>query len=356
MASARNDKPTIGITMGDPAGIGGEVIVRALASSALRRRARWVIYGLNDVLTYIADALEIEPYWYRVQHDTDRARQRIVERVVVLDFDTFDGMIANRREPTRMSGLASKTFVEEAITDALRASDHPRHIEAVVTAPIAKDAWHMAGFNWPGHTELFAKRTRAKRHAMMFISPRLRVALATTHLPLMDIRNVLTIGRVFDAIELAHEACGQLGVASPRIAVTGLNPHAGEGGQFGDEEQRIIGPAIDVATRAGIDARGPFPADTIFIRAAAGDYDAVVAMYHDQGLIPVKLLGWDKAVNWTVGLPIIRTSPDHGTAYDIAASYRASEGSMVAAMELAVDLAIRRRTQADATTATTADA
>jgi 4-hydroxythreonine-4-phosphate dehydrogenase len=350
MADLRSDnwKPVIGITMGDPAGIGAEVIVRALSTSAVRRQARWVIYGMNEVLTYVADALELDPYWYRVQHDTSRARQRIIESVVVIDFDNFDGLIANRREPTKLGGLASKAFVEEAIHDAVLPDTDPRHLDAVVTGPINKAAWQLAGFNWPGHTELFAARTRAKRHAMMFISPRLRVALATTHISLMDIRNQLTIGRVFDPIDLANDACKELGIEQPRIAVTGLNPHAGEGGQFGDEEQRIIAPAIDVARSGGIDVHGPFPADSVFIRAAAGDYDAVVAMYHDQGLIPVKLLGWDKAVNWTIGLPIVRTSPDHGTAYDLAPKYAASEGSMVAALELAVTVATQRRLRVQA--------
>jgi 4-hydroxythreonine-4-phosphate dehydrogenase len=180
---------------------------------------------------------------------------------------------------------------------------------------------------------------------MMFDSPRLRVVLATTHLPLMDIRNVLTIGRVFDAIDLGHEACRELGLPRPRVAVTGLNPHAGEAGQIGDEEERLITPAIRVARDGGIDVEGPFPADTLFIRAAAGDFDLVVAMYHDQGLIPVKLLGWDKAVNLTLGLPIIRTSPDHGTAFDIVGRNRASAGSMRAAIDLAARLATSRAEQ-----------
>jgi 4-hydroxythreonine-4-phosphate dehydrogenase len=174
---------------------------------------------------------------------------------------------------------------------------------------------------------------------MMFVSPRLRVALASAHVPLMDIRNVLTIGRVFDPIELGVDLCRQLGIAGPRIAVCGLNPHAGEHGLFGDEEDRIIRPAIEMARRHGIDASGPFPGDTVFIDAAAGRFDLVVAMYHDQGLIPVKLLGWDKAVNVTVGLPIVRTSPDHGTAFNIARSNSASEGSMRAAIALAIRLA-----------------
>ena len=185
---------------------------------------------------------------------------------------------------------------------------------------------------------------------MMFVSPRLRVVVATAHVPLMEIRDVLTIGRVFDPIDLGHEACRELGIEDPVIAGTGLNPHAGEGGQLGDEETRLISPAIAVARHGGINVRGPFPADTIFIDAAAGNYDLVVAMYHDQGLIPVKLLGWNEAVNWTLGLPIIRTSPDHGTACDIAGTNNASDGSMRAAIELAAELAVNRLQAAAAPT------
>jgi 4-hydroxythreonine-4-phosphate dehydrogenase len=352
MASARTKtgsedppapKPTIGITMGDPAGIGPEVVIKALRDRQLRVSARFVIYGLNELLTYTADHQEVDPFWVRVQHDSDRAARRIHDDVIVLDFDEFDGLVRAPHQPSRRGGLASKSFVEEAIGDAMRPADDPRHLDAIVTAPISKESWQLAGFKWLGHTELFAHRTKAKRHAMMFVSPRLRVALATTHLPLMDIRNVLTIGRVFDPIDLGHDACRQLGIDRPRIAVTGLNPHAGENGHIGDEESRLIEPAIRVARDAGIDATGPHPADTVFIAAASGEYDLVVAMYHDQGLIPVKLLGWDKAVNWTVGLPIIRTSPDHGTAFDIASRNRASAGSMVAAIELATTLALNRR-------------
>ena len=335
-------QPTIGITMGDPAGIGPEVIIKALSDRGIRHRARFVIYGLNELLTYEADRQEIDPFWFRVQHDSDRTTRQISEDMVVLDFDEFDGMVRAPHHPSKLGGLASKTFVEEAINDAMLPIGHPRKIDAIVTGPICKESWAQAGFNWPGHTELLAYRTKAKRHGMMFVSPRLRVALATTHVPLMDIRNLLTIGRVFDPIDLGNDACKQLGIEQPRIAVTGLNPHAGENGQFGDEEARLIEPAIQVARDSGIDVRGPYPADTVFIRAAAGDYDLVVAMYHDQGLIPVKLLGWDKAVNWTLGLPIIRTSPDHGTAFDIAGKNIASEGSMKAAIELAAQLAASR--------------
>ena len=341
-------KPTIGITMGDPAGIGPEVVVKALKQKRIRSLARFVVYGLNEILAYAADLVEVEPYWFRVPHDSPRTTRRINENVVVLDFDEFDGFIQSPRRPSKAAGAASKAFVEEAVADAMRPPENSRHLDAIVTGPINKQAWQMAGFRWRGHTDLLASRTRARRHAMMFVSPRLKVVLATAHIPLMEIRNVLTIGRVFDPIDLGWEACRELGIENPSIAVTGLNPHAGEGGLFGDEETRLITPAIDAAREAGIDVHGPFPADTVFIDAAAGKWDLVVAMYHDQGLIPVKLLGWDKAVNYTLGLPIIRTSPDHGTAFDIAGRNVASAGSMTAAIELAATLAANRMRAANA--------
>lgn len=330
--------------MGDPLGIGPEVVVKALADPAIRRLADFVVYGRNEVLHEAADRARTTLDWFRVDAASERAQRGSVLQPLVLDY-SGEGLLDHTRPgPTRFGGLLSKNFVEDAITDAMRPAGEPRRIDAVVTGPISKESWNLAGFKWPGHTELFAFRTKAKRHAMMFSSPRLRVALATAHLPLMDVRNVLTIGRVYDPIDLGHQFCLQLGIEKPRIAVCGLNPHAGERGLFGDEEERLIRPAVDAARRIGIDAHGPFPGDTVFIAAAAGEWDLVVAMYHDQGLIPVKLLGWDKAVNVTVGLPIVRTSPDHGTAFDIAGQNRASPGSMKAAIELAATLARRPRT------------
>ncbi len=330
--------PTLGLTMGDPLGIGPEVVVKALADPAIRKLAQFVVYGCNDVLLEAAEKARVSTEWFRVDATSQRAQAGSALQPLVLDYAREGSLPDHRHGPSRLGGVLSKGFVEDAITDALRPANDPRHLDGIVTGPISKESWSLAGFKWPGHTELLAFRTKAKRHAMMFASPRLRVALATAHLPLMDVRNVLTIGRVFDPIELGHQFCLQLGIAKPRIAVCGLNPHAGEHGLFGDEEDRVIRPAIDAARRAGVEARGPFPGDTVFIAAAAGEWDLVVAMYHDQGLIPVKLLGWDKAVNVTVGLPIVRTSPDHGTAYDIAGQGRASEGSMKAAIELAAQL------------------
>lgn len=335
------ERPVIGITMGDPLGIGPEVLVKTLADRRITQLARIIIYGQSDVLHYAAELAGVEAGWMRASA-TSRPPFRSTGNVIVLDYEDFEGLLSGPRRATAKGGLASKTYVEDAVTDALRPAADPFHLDAIVTGPISKEAWSLAGYRWPGHTELLAARTKAKRHGMLFESPRLRVILATAHLPLMDVRNVLTIGKVFDAIDLGHDFCRQLGIARPAIAVTGLNPHAGEQGLFGDEEERLIKPAIEVARRGGINVRGPFPGDTIFIDAAAGKYDLVVAMYHDQGLIPVKLLGWDKAVNVTVGLPLIRTSPDHGTAYDIAGQNKASEGSMRAAIELAVTLATAR--------------
>ena len=339
----QNDKPTIGITMGDPAGIGAQIIVKALSDAALLQRAKFVVYGANESLTLAADRCQIQPRWFRVDEQSERARSRIKEPIVVRD-DSEDELHLIRCEPSALGGRVSKRWVETAIKDALRPTSDPRHLDGVVTAPICKQSWSAAGYKWAGHTELFASRTKSKRHAMMFVAPKLRVVLATCHLPLMDIRNVLTIGRVFDAIDLAASGCLELGIKNPRIAVTGLNPHAGEGGVLGDEESRLIEPAIKIASNNGLDVHGPFPADTIYTAAVNGAYDVVVAMYHDQGLLPVKLLCPQEAVNWTLGIPIIRTSPDHGTAFDIANTDSANPRSMVNAITLACDLASSRCT------------
>jgi 4-hydroxythreonine-4-phosphate dehydrogenase len=336
MTSDGEDKPTIGITMGDPCGVGAEIIVRALSDDSLRKKANFIIFGFSDQLEYTADRLEIPFSFHRDHHENIR---RYIYRLVVLDFDEISVPPAMPRGPSRVGGFASMAFCEAAIEAA-----QDGIIDAIVTAPISKTSWGMAGFKkFPGHTELLAKRCRCRRVAMMFVSPRLRVVLATIHDSITSIRDKFTIGCVFNPIDLANQALKDwFGIPEPHIAVCGLNPHAGENGRIGDEEQRIISPAITMATEAGIDASGPFPGDTIFLKAIDGGYDCVVAMLHDQGLIPIKLLGWEKAVNVTLGLPIIRTSPDHGTAFDIAGRFRANASSMRAAMDLAIELALRR--------------
>lgn len=331
-------EPVIAITMGDPMGIGPEVVAKALCDPAILRLGKFVVYGQNQPLVDAADRAGMRPFWFRIAKENMPTTRGVAAEPVVLDYGHEDSL-PHAHAPSRAGGLLSKAFVEDAIADALRPVGDARRVDAVVTGPISKESWSMAGFKWPGHTELFAARCKATRHTMLFESPRLRVALATAHVPLMDIRNMLTIGRVFDPIDLGYNYCRQLGIEKPKIAVCGLNPHAGEHGLFGDEEERVIAPAIEIARRNGIDVRGPFPGDTIFIDAAAGKWDLVVAMYHDQGLIPVKLLGFDRAVNVTIGLSMVRTSPDHGTAFDIANKNTASPNSMKAAIELAVKLA-----------------
>jgi 4-hydroxythreonine-4-phosphate dehydrogenase len=339
-------RPTIAITMGEPAGIGAEVIVKALADPILRQRARYIIYGMNELLSYAADTAELDAFWWRDQYN-GRLRS-YGHDVVVVDYDQFSMLGTAIRSPSKMGGEASMRFCVDAIEAAKM-----QLVDAVVTAPIAKESWKLAGHNYPGHTELLAERTGARRHAMMFAGGPLKVVLATVHVPLMGLWGRLNIGAVFQPIELVHQAMVEwFDTPKPRIAVCGVNPHASENGQFGDEEERIISPAIFMAREQGIDATGPYPGDTIFLRARDREFDAVVAMYHDQGLIPVKLLAFEQAVNLTLGLPIIRTSPDHGTAFDIVGRNRANPGSMRAAIDLAINLATRRHTRQQSTAKT----
>ncbi len=329
-------RPTIAITLGDPAGIGPEVIVKALADPILRHRARYIIYGMNELLHYAADIAEFDVFWWRAQYN-GRLRS-YPHDVVVVDYDQYTMLGSAIRAPSKMGGEASMRFCVDAIDAATK-----KLVDAVVTAPIAKESWKLAGYHYPGHTELFAQRTGTRRYAMMFAGGPLKVVLASVHIPLMGLWGRLNIGAVFQPIELVHQAMTEwFDTPRPRIAVCGVNPHASENGQFGDEEERIISPAILMAKDQDIDASGPYPGDTVFMRARDGQFDAVVAMYHDQGLIPVKLLAFDQAVNLTLGLPIIRTSPDHGTAFDIVGRNRANPGSMRAAIEMAINLAVRR--------------
>lgn len=333
---AMDYRPTIAITMGEPAGIGPEVIVKALADPVLRHKAKYIIYGMNELLHYAADSAEFDVFWWRDQYN-GRLRS-YPHDVVVVDYDQYSMLGSAVRIPSKMGGEASMRFCQDAIEAANR-----KLVDAVVTAPIAKESWKLAGFNYPGHTELFAEKTGTRRYAMMFAGGPLKVALATVHIPLNGLWGRLNIGAVFQPLELLNEALiNWFDIPKPRIAVCGVNPHAGENGQFGDDEERIIAPAIFMARETGIDATGPYPGDTVFLAARDGKYDAVLAMYHDQGLIPVKLLAFDQAVNITIGLPIIRTSPDHGTAFDIVGRNRANPGSMRAAIELAIDMAIRK--------------
>lgn len=337
-------KPTIAVSMGDPAGIGPEVLVKALAETGLRRSARFIVHGLSEPLLSAAERAGIHPFWWRVRAGSPLLETASGHDVVLVDHTELAQELgyrdSGRPQASRASGALSFRFVDDAIAASLgRIEGHPR-ADAIVTAPISKHAWALAGYSrWPGHTELLAERFNAARSRMMFVAPKLRVILVTAHVPLGEVGSGLTIGRVFDTIDLGHEACLALGIRRPRIAVAGLNPHAGEEGLLGDDEKRIISPAIAHAQRNGIVVEGPLPGDTVFNAALKGRFDLVVAMYHDQGLIPVKLLAFDSAVNVTTGLPVWRTSPDHGTAYDIAGQNRADCGSMKESLRLAVRLA-----------------
>lgn len=325
-------KPVIGITMGDPCGIGAEVAVKALADPDIRSLGRFVIFGVDEVLTAVADAAAIRPFWFRVPHDDTL---RIDSGVVVLDFAQYAAGYWLKARPTAEGGGASLRFLNRAIEAAQAGS-----VDAIVTAPIHKTSWKLAGCGFPGHTEKLAAAFNTKRITMTFIGGGLRVALASTHLSLFELRNRFTIGLVFQPIDLLHDALTQLfGLEHPRIAVASLNPHAGENAQFGDEEKRVIEPAMQMARNHGINVEGPFPADTLFIPRNRSRFDGIVAMYHDQGLIPIKMLAFDTAVNLTLGLPIVRTSPDHGTAFDIAGTDQADPGSMKEAIRLACQLA-----------------
>lgn len=329
--------------MGDPGGIGPEVLVRALAENGRRKNARFQIHGSASVLHEAAHVCNIEPFWWQVDARSPLASTLNGHQIVLLDSDPQmrDEGIELRmyRIPDRVSGALSFRWVKNAIEDTMRDADDPLKAQGIVTGPINKAAWSLAGKNFPGHTELIAKTLGSRRFAMMFVGKKLRVVLATMHIALNDIRDVLTIGKVHTAIDLGNQACLDLGIKRPKIAVCGLNPHAGEDGLMGDEEQRLIKPAIDLARESGIIVDGPFPADTIYRPAMEGKYDLVVAMYHDQGLIPVKLLERDEAVNVTLGLDdVVRTSPDHGTAFDIAGQGIADPGSMSSAIDLAIQM------------------
>jgi 4-hydroxythreonine-4-phosphate dehydrogenase len=330
-------QPVIGVTMGDPAGIGPEIVVKALADPDIRKSARFIIFGMNEQLSYAADMAEIEPFWGRYQHE--KITRDFPCKVVLADYDDY-AIPPWMSQPSSSAGAASLKFC----TDAIEAARN-NIVDGVVTAPINKTSWKLAGAKWPGHTELLADLCKSKRKVMMFVAGKLKIALATIHEALFDVQNSFTIGAVYEPIDLLDRALKTyFDISNPKIAVAALNPHAGENGRFGDEERRIITPAIQLARRNKIDARGPFPADSVFVRASKGEFDAIVAMYHDQAMIPVKLLAFDSAVNVTIGIPIIRTSPAHGTAFEIAGKNKADASSMKSAVRTAVQMALTKNT------------
>jgi 4-hydroxythreonine-4-phosphate dehydrogenase len=309
----------VGITLGDPAGIGPEIIAATLASAPREWRARITVYGDREPLERGAAAM-------RVDLPTD---------FQLVESGRADGITAGT--PNVNSGGAQVHYLETAVAAAVRGE-----LAAIVTGPISKTWARRAGFEFLGHTEMLAARLNASDVAMFFVGPKLRVALATVHRPLAEVVMDLSTDRVRSVIELvAHSMIHDLGVTAPRIGVVGLNPHAGEDGLLGDEDADIIAPALEPPIPPAT-LVGPLVPDAAFRDAVHGRYDALIAMYHDQGLIPVKLIDFDESVNVTLGLPIVRTSPDHGTAYDIAGKGIARSISMQRALALAFEMVGRR--------------
>ena len=313
-----HSRPRLALTVGDPAGIGPEIILKALGSKDAPA-AEWVVYGAREVMDACAASLRLQP----------------LEASGATLLDVGGAPVATG-EVSAEAGRQAATAVIQAAEDSLKGV-----VRGLVTAPLNKEAMHIAGFDYPGHTELLAHVAKTPNVAMMFVGGKIRVALLTIHAPLKDVPRLVTGAEIIRVATLVHEALPRFGPTStrPKIAIAGLNPHAGEHGHIGSEEQEVFPAALQTLRERGVDIEGPFPGDTLFVRAARGDFDGVIACYHDQGLIPVKLLAFGEAVNVTIGLPFIRTSVDHGTGFDIAGHGKADEGSLLAAMRLAVQLA-----------------
>jgi len=320
------NKPKIALTMGDPAGVGPELVLRAVADKSVLDLARPVIYGAGSVLKKASHQLDLPM----------PAPSAICEAASM----DAAGLIPGRA--CAEAGRAMIACIEKTVLDALSGK-----AAAVVTAPINKETARLAGFTFPGHTEFIAHLCGKAAPVMMLRGPApsdLKVALVTTHISIKDLPGRITREKVLETIRITARSLSKLfGIPDPRIAVAGLNPHAGEGGIFGAEDKEQIAPAVKRAREEGINARGPLPADTLFYRAVRKkDFDAIVCMYHDQGLGALKLLHFDDGINVTLGLPVIRTSPDHGTAYDIAWQGKANPESLISAIKMAAMMARNR--------------
>jgi len=328
--------PLIGITMGDPAGIGPEIIIKAFSDNRIFEVCRPIVFGdekiLNRELKHAKTSLKLLPL-DSIKDASFKPGAIAINPVSSLDPDrTIYG------KPDKKTGAAMAGYIKAAVSSALAGE-----INAVVTAPINKKSLQDAGCDFPGHTEMLAHLTRTKEVVMMLAGSTLRVVLVTIHCALKNVAPSLDPDRILRTIEVTNSNLKKyFSIEKPRIAVASLNPHAGENGLFGKEETEIIVPAINKAKEKGINATGPFPSDTLFYSASKGAFDAVVCMYHDQGLIPLKLLHFEDGVNITLGLPIIRTSVDHGTAYDIAGKGIANPTSLISAVKTASEMVLSR--------------
>jgi 4-hydroxythreonine-4-phosphate dehydrogenase len=328
-----SEKPLIAITMGDPCGCGPEIIIKALQPPGVREICTPFVIGdrpaLERALAVCGSTLKIHPI-----SEPEEAAAALQGTIPLLALSQLAEADLCYGRPTAASGDAVYRYICAAARFCL-----DRRVAAMATAPISKGALNRAGHEYPGHTELLAELCGTDDFVMMLAGDVLRVSLVTIHEALADVPRLITYGQVLNTIRITAAGVARLsGKPAPRLAVLALNPHCGEGGLFGDEEREIIAPAVRAARAEGIDTVGPLSADTLFHFAARGAYDGVVAMYHDQGLIPLKMLHFDDGVNITLGLPIIRTSVDHGTAYDLAGTGRASERSLLAALRMAVKM------------------
>ncbi len=327
--------PKIGITMGDPTGIGPEVIVKSFQDPKVTKECVPIILGDANVLKKTAAALHAKGEVNVISIEDIKSLRPNNKSMYVVKLSNLDPMRLKIGRPDKIAGKMMVTYIKEAVRLAMN-----NYLNAIVTAPINKAAINNAGFNYPGHTELLAEMTRTEDYCMMLVGKKLKVSLVTTHLSIREIANTITPGMIFKTVRLTYEALvDYFGIKNPKIAVVALNPHAGEDGLFGVEEKELIMPGVKKAESMGIQVFGPLPADTAFHFAYKGKYDVVVGIYHDQALIPIKMINFDDSVNVTLGLPIIRTSVDHGTAYDIAGKGIANPESMKAAIVLASKMA-----------------
>lgn len=325
-------KPIIAITMGDPSGVGPEVIVKSFKDEAIYENSSLFVIGDRKMLERAINVTEVQLDVRSISKPEEAKFE--YGTIDVVDLDLVSDELP-WGEVSSEAGNAAFRYLEKAISYA-----NDKRIQGICTAPLNKEALHKAGHIYPGHTEILAELTNTKDFAMMLSAPGLRVIHVTTHIGLIDAVNKINVDRQYTVIKLAHETLQKAGITDPRIAVCGINPHAGENGLFGngEEEEKII-PAVEKAQEEGINVVGPLPADTLFFRAKRGDFDIVVAQYHDQGHGPIKVLGLESGVNITVGLPTIRTSVDHGTAFDIAGKNIADEKSLKEAIRMAYELA-----------------
>ena len=339
-------RPALALTMGDPSGIGPEIIARTFTHKDIVEKARLIVLGDPNMMQLAIEGIRAELKLELIRDPEESSGEfGIISLIPVTDIkpDTF-----RYGQVDAEYGKAAFSYIEKSIDLAKKGK-----VLGVVTAPINKESLHLAGYQYSGHTEIFADKTGCSQYAMVLCNQNLRVIHVTTHVAMRNACDMITESRVYQVIELADRVLKELGISHAKIAVAGLNAHASENGLFGHEEQSSILPAIEKAQKKGISVEGPVPPDTVFVKAMAGQYDMVVAMYHDQGHIPVKLSGFRlnpetgkfdscSGVNFTAGLPIIRTSVDHGTAFDKAGKFISNEESMIDAIDIAVKMAVHK--------------